>query len=265
MAALLHDVSHTAFSHVIDYVFDGHDSQSYHEDMKESYVAGTDLPAVLARHGYNWLDFLQEERFPLLEQPSPALCADRLDYFLRDSLDLGLASADEVQSALSHVAVHQGRVAVDDVSTARWLGYTFIQADQVSWANFREVGLYELTARAIKTGQRLGAITEADIWSTDEQIWARLRMCDDPELQRQVGLISPHTQFAWDEANPTFRISTKLRTIDPDVLVDGRLRPLSAIDGEFARHRCDYLSSKGGKWPMRVIAHAGEDGAVVAT
>ena len=265
IAALLHDVSHTAFSHVIDYVFDGHNSQSYHEDMKESYVAGTDLPAVLARHGYNWLDFLQEERFPLLEQPSPALCADRLDYFLRDSLDLDLATADEVQSALSHLAVHQGRVAVDDVSTARWLGYTFIQADQASWANFREVGLYELTARAIKTGQRLGAITEADIWSTDEQIWARLRMCDDPELQRQVALISPYTQFAWDEANPTFRISTKLRTIDPDVLVDGRLRPLSAIDGEFARHRSDYLSSKGGKWPMRVITHAGEEGDLVAT
>jgi HD superfamily phosphohydrolase len=265
IAALLHDVSHTAFSHVIDYVFDGHESQSYHEDMKESYVASTDLPAVLARHGYNWLDFLQEERFPLLEQPSPALCADRLDYFLRDSLDLDLSTADEVQSALSHLAVHQGRVAVDDVSTARWLGYTFIQADQASWANFREVGLYELTARAIKTGQRLGAITEADIWSTDEQIWTRLRGCDDPELMRCVTLISPHTQFVWDEDNPTFRISTKLRTIDPDVLVDGRLRPLSAIDGEFARHRSDYLRSKGGKWPMRVIAHTGEDGAVVAT
>src|SRR3974377_2195743 len=31
IAALLHDVSHTAFSHVIDYVVDGHDRQSYHE------------------------------------------------------------------------------------------------------------------------------------------------------------------------------------------------------------------------------------------
>src|SRR5688500_7796340 len=31
MAALLHDVSHTAFSHVIDYVYGSHDSQSYHD------------------------------------------------------------------------------------------------------------------------------------------------------------------------------------------------------------------------------------------
>jgi HD superfamily phosphohydrolase len=31
IAALLHDVSHTAFSHVIDYVFENHDGQNYHD------------------------------------------------------------------------------------------------------------------------------------------------------------------------------------------------------------------------------------------
>lgn len=32
IAGLLHDVSHTAFSHVIDYVFDNED-ESYHEEI----------------------------------------------------------------------------------------------------------------------------------------------------------------------------------------------------------------------------------------
>ncbi|MCI0521446.1 MAG: HD domain-containing protein, partial [Chloroflexi bacterium] len=92
VAALLHDVSHTAFSHVVDYVFDGCDTQSYHEEKKESFIAASDLPAALARHGYDWRDFLHEEDYPLLEQPAPRLCADRLDYFLRDAVDLGLAA-----------------------------------------------------------------------------------------------------------------------------------------------------------------------------
>src|SRR3990170_5931387 len=100
IAALLHDVSHTAFSHVIDYVFGGHDSQSYHEGVQEEYLAGTDVPAILARHGFDWRDFLHEADFPLLEQPAPALCADRLDYFLRDSRDLGLATDDEIENVL---------------------------------------------------------------------------------------------------------------------------------------------------------------------
>src|SRR5512141_2948426 len=49
IAALLHDVSHTAFSHVIDYVVDGHDSQSYHEEWKEPYLLGSDVPEILVR------------------------------------------------------------------------------------------------------------------------------------------------------------------------------------------------------------------------
>src|SRR5512144_1727132 len=60
IAALLHDVSHTAFSHVIDYVVDGHDSQSYHEEWKEPYLRASDVPEALARHGYDWRDFLHE-------------------------------------------------------------------------------------------------------------------------------------------------------------------------------------------------------------
>jgi HD superfamily phosphohydrolase len=257
IAALLHDISHTAFSHVIDYVFDGHDSQSYHEDKKEEFMAGSDLPVVLARHGYDWRTFLHEDDYPLLEQPSPALCADRLDYFLRDSRDLGLATTAEVQFALDHLVVHMGRIVVDDVGAAHWLADIYITADQMSWANFREVGLYELTARAIKTGLNIGAIDESDFWSTDDRLWAKLHAAGNAVLRAELELISVDTQFVWDEAAPTFRVSTKLRTIDPDVLQDGRLRMLSEIDPEFARRRAEYLDGKSGKWPMRVIPPAG--------
>jgi uncharacterized protein len=253
IAALLHDVSHTAFSHVIDYVYGSHDSQSYHDEVKEEYLATTDLPAVLAQHGYNWRDFIHEEHYPLLEQPAPALCADRLDYFLRDSLDLGLATPVDIERILAHLVVHDGRIVTDDITTARQLAYTYLAADQNSWANFREVGLYELAATAIKRGLEVGAISQADIWGTDAAAWAKLQASPDPDLQTTLRLVHPDTQFVWDEANPTFRISTKLRTIDPDVLQNGRLHRLSSLDPHFGRARTDYLSSHQGKWPMGVI------------
>lgn len=256
LAALLHDVSHTAFSHVIDYVFDGHDSQSYHEEHKEAFLRRSDVPAVLQPYGYDWREFLPEAAYPLLEQPSPRLCADRLDYFLRDGQDLGLARGEEVQAALAHLVVADGRIATDHLPTAQWLGYTFMAADEASWANFREVGLYEVTAQAIKRGFQVGAITEMDVWGTDGPLWQRLWAATDAELQALLLLITPETEFVWDEVNPTFRVSTKLRAIDPDVLgEDGVLRPLSTLDPAFARFRADYLQRKQGKWPMRVVPH----------
>lgn len=254
IAALLHDVSHTAFSHVIDYVFDGHDDQSYHDREKGRYLAETDVPGILADFGYDWHSFLHEEDFPLLEQPAPRLCADRVDYFLRDAQDLGLATADEVAWALSHLVVGEGRMAVDSIAAATWFALTYIKADDTSWANFDEVGVYELTAQAIKRGLTVGAIGEADIWGTDAAAWQKLQQHPDTQLQDLLRLVQPTTKFTWDEANPTFVLSTKIRTIDPDVVgEDGVLRPLSHLDPPFAQHRAAYLARKQGKWPMRVV------------
>lgn len=254
IAALLHDVSHTAFSHVIDYVFDDHDGQSYHEEVKEAYMLRTDLPSILARFGYDWTRFLDESAFSLLEQPSPRLCADRVDYFLRDSVGLGLADTAQIAWALDHLTVVNGRIAVADLEAARWMADTFMQADDRSWANFFEVGIYELTARAIRRGLAVGAIDEEDFWDVDTAVWQKLHDHHDAALQRQLALVSPQTQIVWDEENPDFWVSTKIRTIDPDVVVNGELRPLSAVDAAFAMRREAYLARKNGKWPMRVAA-----------
>ena len=254
IAALLHDVSHTAFSHVIDYVFDDHDGQGYHDREKEAYVSRTTLPAILDAHGYSWEPLLDETIFSLLEQPSPALCADRLDYFLRDSLPLGLATQGEVDRALAQLTVVDGRLVCRNRKEALWLADTFMAADDASWSNFHEVGLYEVTARAIRRGLALGAIGDGDIWGVDRPVWQKLLTYPDPELQRWVRLVRSDTKFVWDEENPSFYVKTKIRTIDPDVLVDGQLHPLSHIDPDYAERRTAYLDRKTGHWPMRIVA-----------
>jgi hypothetical protein len=134
------------------------------------------------------------------------------------------------------------------------LGHTFIQGDKASWANFREVGLYELAAYAIRRGLEIGVLTEDDLWGTDVPAWEKLRASIDPKLQYHFQRVHPETRFVWDDENPEFRVSTKLRSIDPDVLINGDVKPLSELDLDFARHRADYLDQNSGKWPMRVEA-----------
>jgi len=254
IAALLHDVSHTAFSHVIDFVFGGNNKQSYHDEKKVEYVANTDILTCLAAHGYDWQDFLDEAAFSLLEQPSPALCADRLDYFLRGSIHLSLATQEEIRYAVQHLVVHDGRIGVDDEAIAQWLGYTFIAADQASWANFREVGIYEVTAQAIRRGLDIGHIKEADLWATDEMLWDKLHTSRDAELNQKLSLISPGTRFIRDEQSPMFYSGTKLRSIDPDVINGNKLCKLSTLDSDFKQYRNQYLSGSQENWPMSVVS-----------
>lgn len=253
VAALLHDVSHTAFSHVIDFVFDDHSGQSYHEEKMEEVVAKSDIPEILNRYGMGWREFLDESKFPLLEQPSPALCADRLDYFLRDLEFLRLANAAEARAALDSLHVMEGRIVVSDSDAARWLAYTFIEADRASWSNFRDVGLYQLTAEAIKIATQCGLIGETDLWGSDDTLWGKLQSASHPEIKALVDRITPGTRFTWDEHHPAFRVAIKVRSIDPPV-TDGRsVAPLSSLDPAFGKYRNEYLAGKHGQWPMGVV------------
>ena len=74
-AALLHDVAHTALSHVIDSTF----GYVVHEEDKDEFLAMGTLRQTLARHFADPDRVLEEHLFPLLERDAPKLCADRLD------------------------------------------------------------------------------------------------------------------------------------------------------------------------------------------
>ena len=101
-AGLIHDVPHTAFSHVIDFVFPNHE-HTYHEEQSEGVFRKSEIPEILQRHGLDWWRVAEPEHYPLLEQPLPQLCADRLDYFLRDGiLDLHTLTVAEGRALLDH-------------------------------------------------------------------------------------------------------------------------------------------------------------------
>lgn len=254
IAALLHDISHTAFSHVIDFVFDDHSDQSYHEEKKETFVANSDIPEILSKYNKDWIEFMDETKFKLLEQDSPALCADRLDYFLRDLEFLGLANGNEIRAAVESLVVINGIIALKHTEVARWMAYTFIETDRASWSSFREVGLYQVTAEAIKIALKLGFVDENDIWNSDEVLWEKLCSTAHPDINEYVNLITPGTRFIWDDENPIFRITTKIRSIDPLVSNGENVKSLSVLDATFDRYRKEYLSGKQGLWPMSVVS-----------
>ena len=58
--------------------------QDHHEQLKPLMLDRPDMAQALARLGYSPREFYDDSIYPLLEQPIPWLCADRLDYFLRD-------------------------------------------------------------------------------------------------------------------------------------------------------------------------------------
>ncbi|KAI0470732.1 hypothetical protein GGR56DRAFT_660303 [Xylariaceae sp. FL0804] len=185
VAALLHDLAHTAMSHVVDYALTEPGGRSFHEEHKMRFVHGaTDIPAVLARHGFADLRPLDEEQYPLVELAAPRLCADRLDYGLRDAVGFGklaLADARRVLAALR--ACPDARdtsprrvLALRDRDAALMLARAYMACDRDVWGNPGHGDVYARTAELMASAIRGGLVREAELWElSDRAFWERLR------------------------------------------------------------------------------------------
>ena len=89
IAGLLHDISHTAFSHVIDWVLGDLTKEDYQDNHHLSVIKNSEVPKILEKYGFNYKDIADTESFSLLEKPAPSLCVDRFDYTIRDLKNLG--------------------------------------------------------------------------------------------------------------------------------------------------------------------------------
>ncbi len=110
---------------MIDYVFDNK-NESYHEEIFSAVVKNSEIPAILAKYGYNYEEILLDDsKWTLLERSAPELCADRVDYTLRDMYTYGYISLEEVHRFLEDIIAVEGRMVLQNIEIAEWFTETY--------------------------------------------------------------------------------------------------------------------------------------------
>ncbi|EFP76812.2 hypothetical protein PGT21_009028 [Puccinia graminis f. sp. tritici] len=266
LAALLHDVSHTALSHVTDSVF----GYVVHEVEKGDFLDKTQIPNVLQKHGFDPERVFEEKLFPLLELPSPEICADRLDYALRDSVSFGYLALKDAQEIYRSTISIDGKMVLSSTEAAKQLAEAYLMSDQKVWADGAQSYLYKLAADAIRLSLKEGTITKEALWTCGdqafwdllvenasaqvkkivEQVNCRCTLIETNEQVAPVGGSEEHsgqpTSASEEEAPPAERCTLKIRvrTIDPPVKTAEGIQPLSALDPSFGHRRLDYIRSR---------------------
>ena len=237
VAGLLHDVPHTAFSHTVDILFPN-DEHNFHEGFQREIISNSEIPAILSRYDVPLAAALEPDRYPLLEQPLPDLCADRLDYSLRAIDSLGHISSRDAISFLAHLIPTPQGIWVDDAQVALWYAMLFKEANDLRWAAPGEAGAYWALAGALRRAYQLGAFTDQDLFSTDDLAMQKLRALDDAIIMAYLHLLTPGTTFyEVADSGPYFAAYMKQRHVDPWVLQHGDEQPqrLSQLSHEYAR------------------------------
>lgn len=85
IAGLLHDVSHTVFSHAGDRLFKhASTTSSYQDTIHEWYLDMMGIRQILQEYGISMYAIVHNKNVNfMLEQPLPDVCADRLEYNLQ--------------------------------------------------------------------------------------------------------------------------------------------------------------------------------------
>ncbi len=228
VAGLLHDLSHTAFSHAVDFVFASED-QAYHETLKPIFLARPDIAAAIERLGFRPSDFEDDTVYPLLERSLPLLCADRLDYFLRDGRACGVCDDESIAQTLEHTVAVDGLICLTSVDIARDVVMRFAEMNRAWWAGPTESFIYNEFADALREGLKLGCLRKDDLLSDDEHVMACLRSARSPLINAKLEAIT-HLDAA-QIVSLVPKVNPKLRWLDPPVLVEGQVRRFSEIEG----------------------------------
>jgi uncharacterized protein len=226
LAGLLHDVSHTAFSHVIDFVFDSSKDEDFQDRNHEAYIRRTDIPRILAQHGMTVEQVTDYHKFTLLEQGAPALCADRLDYAFREFIP------EEVAACVPGLRVHDGRFVFSSPGAALVFGrgYTLLQSQR--WGGYEVATRYDVLSRMLKRALELGVIEMNDFWQDDAFVLNKLGASTDDFVVRGMAFLR-HRDLS-DVPKSEESVVKKFRWVDPDVIVDGGTRKLSELSPEYA-------------------------------
>jgi len=239
IAGLLHDVSHTVFSHVGDRVFDCHaQKSSYQDNIHKHFLSQTTIPLLLKKQRFE-LDAIlhKNEEFKCLEQNLPDICADRLEYNLRGGLVAGIITQQDIHSILDALHFKDDVWYFTDIKQAALLGHVSCYLPENIWFSPENQFVDHYAAQALKRAAQLSIITYNDIhFSIDDIVWHKLRSCSD-EIVKDCLYKIDH----WDTAffvsgahDYDFWCSTKSHAIDPWVKTETGLQRLTAVDAEYA-------------------------------
>lgn len=236
-AGLLHDASHTAFSHLGDYLFTDDIQKSvsmgYQDSIHLSYLEQQRIGEILAKYGLQLRD-IDSDRCQALEQPLPDLCADRIEYNLHTALVMQLMTGREVKDIVSDLDFDGTYWFFHDPQLARKFSELSLRFTQNFWAAPWNVRLNIHFAAILKRGLALGALSKADLFLTDAAVLKKIQpLRSDPVVQVYWKQCERTEEDLPDISYKTVEVRPKFRGVDPFVKTEKGLVRLTTIDAGY--------------------------------
>ena len=241
LSALFHDIATPVFAHVIDFMRGDYLTQEATEDGTKEFIERDPvITALLSELGLSVGDVSDYHLYPVADNKSPRLCADRLEYTLENMVHYRHASVEEALEMYSDLTVEKNEEGVPELvfrteEPARRFSHNALSCGMFYTTDQDRYSMQRLSEICLDAVRR-NVITEADLYtdetgviqkfSTDPETWAKWtdfrKMCQIRAAKEPEG------------PGPWRKINAKKRYIDPYVLNKGRV---SLLDPSFAEKK----------------------------
>ncbi len=247
IAGLLHDASHTAFSHVCDFIFVDIDElnkyaeNGYQDEIHVKFLNNPQIIRIIAKHGWSINDIDPENsEFKCLDTDLPRMCADRIQYNIHTGVICGLITKKDAKMIVDNLRYENGEWFFIDAGVAKKFGRLSLHFTRYFWGSKWNISQNIHMAMAIKNAMKVSKkintndMTVASLYKTDEYVMNKLILLQSaPEVGLCLQQCKQPCQKIQGCKYESRMYYPKFRGINPFVLCNNMLIPLTEIDKEY--------------------------------